>query len=154
MAAQFSVDFAVFRPFFPESGSGDHSHPNPLGLSPIATATYLRNGLYQTHGTYIPYCQQFSYEKGPVFGKRVVASPCSSQLSRTPEDVTVTSRDDGLGNALEQSGKVDWNLWDTRRDSRSPPNSTAAGLRPRPLGPSGVAALTCFDSAGGLILNP
>ena len=109
MAAQLNVDFAVFRLLSRESGSDHQSQPNPLGLSPIATSTYLRNGRRQTHCTYIPYFQQFNHEKGLVFGTKIVAPLCSSGLqqnSRRCNRYIVRRR---LGRALEQSRNVLWN---------------------------------------------
>jgi len=78
MAAQFSVVLAVSKPLFRESGSDYQSHPNPLGLSPTATVAYFRNGLPQTHCTYVAYSQQFSCEKRPVFGTKIVTPTFSS----------------------------------------------------------------------------
>lgn len=58
MATQFSVDFLAGRLLSPQSGSCSQNHPNPLGLSRIATADYPQNGQQQgrrRQGTIYPY---------------------------------------------------------------------------------------------------
>ncbi len=54
---------------------------NPLGLKPRPSVTYLRNAACQTHFAYPACFQQFSPEKKPLLGKRVVQRSANACLS-------------------------------------------------------------------------
>ncbi len=50
------------------------SHPNPLRLTQIHSATYPQNRALQTHCAYLSCFQHLNPEKRPFFGERVVVS--------------------------------------------------------------------------------
>ncbi len=60
----------------------------PLGLKPITSVTYPRNGRCQSHFAYPPCFQRLSLEKRPHFGKRIVQRSRNRCLSRARHSVS------------------------------------------------------------------
>jgi len=98
MKAQLSVAVPVFRFLFKNSDRGAQSHPNPLQLSLIESAFYLRNRLRQTHCDYLACFQQLRLEKGLVFSKRM-AKRAAARLQ--PDCGSAVRVEKGLPRKLE-----------------------------------------------------
>lgn len=151
MDAQLSFGPNPSRRYFPESGSGAQTQPNPLRLTPIATAPYIGNHPRQSHCTYLPYFQHVSREKGPVFDIMRVTPPKVAGVPFLFQPTAGGCNRDATGRRLGERlrAKLECRLESAGCTARLPHLFQIDRSR-RPVEPAGVVALNCVESAGGL----